>query len=82
MKLMQNGDGTTGLFGNGFQAWLPHVAANKFQNLIPLLVVQTEEPRQRFDLMFLADPKQALEVPINLVDQHQVNVTLRIICIK
>jgi hypothetical protein len=32
--------------------------------------------------MFLADPRQALEVPINLVDQHQVNVTLRIICIK
>ncbi len=74
MKPVQDVNGIPSLLGNYLQIRLPHITADKFQQLTPFLAEPAEEPQQRLDRALLPDPQQPLTVAVNLVYQRQILV--------
>src|SRR5580658_2519155 len=79
VEAVQDMQGQGTLVPNHVQIGLPHIRADKQNPGSHLLTDDGEEALKRFDGAFLADPQQANESRVDLVDQGQVLVAFGVL---
>ena len=74
MEAVEDMKGLRALFPDDLQVRLPHVGTDKDDLRGDLIADDGEESAERFDRSLLADPEEARNAGIDLIDQRQILV--------